>query len=238
MRRAGQKGALAGGEVGQGAGVGGAALPAAAEGGAIVANQLDFFAQAAAQKPRAGVKPAENRQQIFVPPKHRAAGVDVGKLVAEDGIQGLVVIVLFIQQQALSARAAAHHRHWPAQAVRHICFVVGVHRNFAIEAHAVAGAFVQHLIAAQGSRGLHLQFRVFENQGGALPERAAVFLQPASEAQARRNPHDGTDKRARGPKHSDGRLPIEGAQGRNRGRAGGGQAQLGHGLVHPRREQQ
>lgn len=86
LRRAGQKGRPAGGELGQGSGVGGANFSAATAVGRRVAEKFVFFAQVTAQKSSGGVSPTENGQYTS-PPQAFAAGSEAGKFAAEDDFQ-------------------------------------------------------------------------------------------------------------------------------------------------------
>ena len=146
--------------------------------------------------------------------------------MAEDGVQRFLVVVLAVEQQAFAAVAVAeeargiHEAHRAGQAGDDVS---GAARLRAIrEAQAVAGAFIERIAGAKGVHGVHLQFHIFKDGGGAPAEGTAMFAQPAAKTQTRQKAHGGAGERSGGPDRAEQRLPVHRAQDGQGARAGGG----------------
>ena len=116
---------------------------AAAPVGVGIAVELRFRAPGSGATATRRIPPTENGDAIRIAPQPQAAWHDVGKLMAEDGVQRFLVVVLAVEQQAFAAVAVAeeargiHEAHRAGQAGDDVS---GAARLRAIrEAQAVAG---------------------------------------------------------------------------------------------------
>ena len=200
LRHAGQKGAPAGGHFRKCAGVGGAAFVAAAPVGVGIAGRAPFPRAGSGATARAGIPPTENGDAIRIAPQPQAAWHDVGKLMAEDGVQRFLVVVLAVEQQAFAAVAVAeeargiHEAHRAGQAGDDVS---GAARLRAIrEAQAVAGAFIERIAGAKGVHGVHLQFHIFKMAAARRPRGRRCSRSQRRKRRRRQKAHGGAGERS------------------------------------------
>ena len=173
-RRAGPFAPAFGSEARHGVGIGAALLRRAAKVGFSVAGVFLTRAHLAPQQPHQRVEPVSraNHDQKGARTGDCPA-VDVYKLVAEDGVERLIVVILAVEQQLLRAD---DHAHRPRQAGQHAHFPrwegVG---GIAVQHAAVHGAADarQRLLDRLARRtALTPHAPMHAHDGGDLPEKA------------------------------------------------------------------